>query len=176
MKCCEIFWMAVADAHDSHQASDFRPPLPRKNRLNTHEPVSLLRRFGAMFYDTMLVGGSIMIIGGILATLIARLMGLETLPPDSTPAHLLAVLYVLIIYGFFVYFWTHGGQTLGMRAWKVRVVTVAGQSLTGRQATVRFAWSMLSWLALGAGFFWSLLHPAKLAWHDSLSHTRLVRV
>lgn len=138
--------------------------------------VSLLRRLGAIFYDTMLVIGSIMIIGGILATMAARMMGLETLPPGSTPANLLFILYLLMIYGFFTYFWTHGGQTLGMRAWKIRVITNNGEPLNQKQATSRFFWAILSWGALGIGFLISLTQARCLAWHDQFSHTRLIHL
>ena len=140
------------------------------------EPVTLLRRFGAIAYDAMLVGGSILIIGGILSTILARLLGVEYLEPGSLAARLMTTVYFLLGFGFFGWFWTHGGQTLGMRAWKIRVVTYSGQPLDWQQAFFRYMAAIISWLFLGAGFFAALLDAERLTWHDRFSGTRLIRV
>ncbi len=140
------------------------------------EPVTLLRRFGAIAYDAMLVGGSILIIGGILSTILAHLLGVEYLEPGSLAARLMTTVYFLMGFGFFGWFWTHGGQTLGMRAWKIRVVTYSGQPLDWQQAFFRYMAAIISWLFLGAGFFAALLDAERLTWHDRFSRTRLIRV
>lgn len=134
------------------------------------EPATLLRRLGAMIYDTVLAGFSIVVVAGILAVGFTALTGLKL------PAVVMVLLYAVMAYGFFVWFWLHGGQTLGMRAWKLRVVTDVGQPINHQQATARFLWAILSWGALGVGFLISLFDPDRLAWHDRLSHTRLVRI
>ncbi len=140
------------------------------------EPVTLLRRFGAIAYDAMLVGGSILIIGGILSTILAHLLGVDYLDPGSLAARLMTTVYFLMGFGFFGWFWTHGGQTLGMRAWKIRVVTYSGQPLDWQQAFFRYMAAIISWLFLGAGFFAALLDAERLTWHDRFSRTRLIRV
>lgn len=140
------------------------------------EPVTLLRRFGAIAYDAMLVGGSILIIGGILSTILAHLLGVDYLEPGSLAARLMTTVYFLMGFGFFGWFWTHGGQTLGMRAWKIRVVTYSGQPLDWQQAFFRYMAAIISWLFLGAGFFAALLDAERLTWHDRFSRTRLIRV
>lgn len=132
--------------------------------------VSLLRRLGAMIYDTVLAGFSIVIVAGILSVTFTTVTGVKL--PDTV----MILLYVAMAYGFFVYFWTRGGQTLGMRAWKVKVVNTDGQPISQQQATARFLWSIVSWAALGMGFLVSLVNADKLAWHDQKSGTRLVRV
>ena len=81
---------------------------------------------------------------------------------------------LLVILVFFCGFWLRGGQTLGMRAWRLMVVRDDGSPLTLRDALVRFASAVLSWAALGIGFLWSLFDRENLAWHDRLSGTRLV--
>ena len=81
-----------------------------------------------------------------------------------------------MLFGFFGWFWTHGGQTLGMRAWKIRVVTYSGQPLDWQQAFFRYMAAIISWLFLGAGFFAALLDAERLTWHDRFSRTRLIRV
>jgi len=84
-------------------------------------------------------------------------------------------LYLLIIsFVFYGWFWTHGGQTLGLRAWKIKVSTLDGQSLNWQQAGIRFIGGLLSWACLGLGFFWCLFDKNGQCWHDYLSKTRLV--
>ncbi|MCB1639748.1 MAG: RDD family protein, partial [Thiothrix sp.] len=75
----------------------------------------------------------------------------------------------------FGWFWTHGGQTLGMRAWKIRVTDEYGRTLNWQQAFFRYTMAILSWLMLGVGFWIAIFDPQKLAWHDRLSRTRLIR-
>lgn len=139
-------------------------------------PVSFGRRMGAVLYDTLLVGGSLIIIGGILSTILARLLGVEYLVPGSLPARLMQLIYLAMAFAFFGWFWTHGGQTLGMRAWKIRVVDLNHNSLTWTQAGMRFLWSLISWMVFGLGYIWALFDPEKLTLHDRMSKTRLVRV
>lgn len=138
--------------------------------LETLEPASLLRRLGAIIYDTALMGFSIVIVAGILA------VGVQTVTGHNIPDIAMALLYLAMAYWFFTFFWVRGGQTLGMRAWKIRVVTSDGQPISRAQATSRFLWAMVSWAALGLGFLAALLPPDKLAWHDRHSGTRLIRV
>lgn len=140
------------------------------------EPVSFGRRMGAVLYDTLLVGGSLIIIGGILSTILARSLGVEYLIPGSLPARLMQLIYLAMAFAFFGWFWTHGGQTLGMRAWKIRVVDLNNQPLTWTQAGMRFFWSLISWMVFGLGYVWALFDPEQLTLHDRMSKTRLVRV
>lgn len=87
------------------------------------------------------------------------------------PAYLLAISFF-----FYAWFWTHGGQTLGMRAWKIRLCDQQGSDVNCAMALRRFASAILSWSALGLGFCWCLFDKEKLCWHDRLSGTRLVLV
>jgi uncharacterized RDD family membrane protein YckC len=90
-------------------------------------------------------------------------------------AHPLFRCYLLgVIVGFFCWFWLRGGQTLGMRAWRVMLVRDDGAPLTLRDALLRQAAALLSWASLGVGFAWSLFDAQRLTWHDKLTATRLV--
>jgi uncharacterized RDD family membrane protein YckC len=71
--------------------------------------------------------------------------------------------------------WRRGGQTLGMRPWRLRVTSADGGALTARAAWLRYGVGTLSLLALGAGFFWAWIDRGHLAWHDRASGTRLRR-
>lgn len=67
-------------------------------------------------------------------------------------------LYLLFVMGYyFIWFWTHGGQTLAMQAWKIRIVTSEGQMLNNRKAIIRYLLAVTGTLFLGAGFLWALI-------------------
>ena len=87
---------------------------------------------------------------------------------------LIQIYLVLVCFLFFGWFWTHGGQTLGMRAWRLQLRRIDGQNLAWSTAVVRFAGALLSWLALGLGFFWVALDSQNRAWHDRLSKSIVV--
>lgn len=140
------------------------------------EPAGLLRRLGAIFYDSLLFGASVGIVGGIISTILSRIMGMESIPPGSALANSLFVLYVVLFFLLFGWFWTHGGQTLGMRAWKIRVVTNDGDALNWQQAFFRFSAALFSWAVFGVGFMIAIFDPEKKGWHDRFSRTRLIRV
>jgi uncharacterized RDD family membrane protein YckC len=85
------------------------------------------------------------------------------------------VIYLLIIsFIFYGWFWTHGGQTLGMKTWKMKLQLTNGQAVTWKLALVRFITAIISWGVAGAGFLWSLLHPQKRTWHDIASNSVLI--
>ena len=84
-------------------------------------------------------------------------------------------MYLLAVaFAFYGWFWTHGGQTLGMRAWRLQVVRTWGGALSWRHALLRYSAAMVSWAVLGLGFLWVALSRRRLAWHDRWSGTRLL--
>ena len=86
-------------------------------------------------------------------------------------------LYLLFVMGYyFIWFWTHGGQTLAMQAWKIRVVTSEGQMLNNRKAIIRYLLAVTGTLFLGAGFLWALIDREHLYLHDRLTGTRLIKI
>jgi len=126
----------------------------------------LLRRLGAIFYDSFLVLALF-----FLATLpfIALRAGEHVEPGDTS--YRIALLAVAWL--FFTGFWTRSGRTLGMQSWRLRIETTAG-SLPGiGAACLRFFAAILSWLPLGFGFWWQLWDSEGLSWHDRVSGTRL---
>ncbi len=127
----------------------------------------LFRRLAAAVYDGLLAIGVLMIVTLILV--IAT--GGEAIP-SGTLAYQVSVALVLFL--FFGGFWVYGGQTLGMRAWRLRVEARDGGALDWQQAVRRFAAAFLAWLPLGLGVIWLQFDRDKLAWHDRLSDTRVV--
>ncbi len=132
------------------------------------ERAGLARRLAAILYDT-LVFIAVLLVATVPFVLIARGA------PTSEAGEYLFRFYVLALaFLFFGWFWIHGGQTLGMRAWRLRVVNDAGGALSWSQALRRFLGAILSWMLFGAGYFWILIDHDKRAWHDRLSGTRMI--
>lgn len=127
---------------------------------------SLLRRLGAMLYDSLLVIALLM----LMTTVFVIAQGGEAVEPYTLPHQLSSL---AVVYGFYVFFWSYGGQTLGMRAWRMRLETDAGNIPSVAIASLRFAVAVLSLAALGLGFLWQLWDKDDLTWHDRLSGTRL---
>lgn len=128
-----------------------------------------MRRFAALFYDSLLLFSVL-----FFATLVLLLFtGGRAIPPHD-PLYSSYLIGVSFLY--FGWSWTHGGQTLGMRAWRLRVADKNGGSLTWKLALVRFCCAILSWLPMGAGYLWITVDRRRLAWHDRLSGTTVVLI
>ncbi len=142
-------------------------PTADSTPLPPFEPASLFTRCAAFCYDLLLLVGLV-----ASFTLLAVLLHGEAIAPGSLSfqAALLAIITV-----FFCGFWTRGGQTVGMKAWRIRVVArTAGRSRWPR-AALRFFASWLSLLPAGLGYWWALVDRERCCWHDRLSGTRVIR-
>ena len=134
--------------------------------------VPLWRRLAAASYDALVV-----LALWFIATAVAMPIAHGAITPEHPLAELLYRLYILAVgLLFFGGFWVRNGQTLGMLAWRVKVVQAGnGAGITWTQALIRYVVSYLSWVALGLGFWWSLWDRDGKTWHDRLSGTQLVR-
>lgn len=120
-------------------------------RIEQCEPraAPLVRRLLAISYDAMLVAALLM-----AASFLLLPWGfLEQTPwgQKAYQAYLLA-----IVASFFIYFWRRGGQTLGMRAWRLQAVSQDGRPLTMKQAVIRWCLALITYTCLGLGF-WALV-------------------
>ena len=61
-----------------------------------------------------------------------------------------------------------------MQVWKIKAVTKDNQILSSSQAIIRFLLATISWVPLGAGFFWMLNSKERLTFYDQHSHSRIV--
>lgn len=135
-----------------------------------HRPAGFLRRLAALFYD-----GLILACIWFLATgLLVLLNGGQALP---TALHPLLTLYLLLVsFIFLAWCWMKGGQTLGMKAWKIRVQGMNGEPLNWKTALIRYLMALVSLASLGLGFGWILFDRQKRAWHDRASGTCVVHL
>jgi uncharacterized RDD family membrane protein YckC len=144
-----------------------------------------------MVYEAMLMFGVLFIAGWLFSTLLQQKHALYL-------RSILQDWLFLVIGVYFVWFWTHSGQTLAMKTWRIRLVTRDGQEVKAKRALGRYflAWFWilpglaLAW-AIGAKgwalilipstnvLLWALLaylDPAKQFLHDRLAGTRLMDV
>jgi uncharacterized RDD family membrane protein YckC len=111
----------------------------------------LPRRLAAIVYDSLLLAGVMFGATALALGLAAALLGGEAVrfhnPLTGNP--FFATYLLLVCFFFYGGFWTHGGQTLGMRAWRVRVQRCGGRGIGWWHALLRFLIAGL-WLAPAA--------------------------
>ena len=133
-----------------------------------YRPAGLIVRLLAMFYDTLLLFSALLI-----ATALALLVTKGTLNYHNP---FFRTFLFLICFSFYTWFWLHGGQTLGMRAWRLRLQRPDGQPVTIWQALLRFMAAIPSLALAGLGLFWMLADRDKMAVHDRISGSVIVRL
>ena len=134
-----------------------------------------LRRLTAMLYDLVLIFGVLLLAVLVVVFPYGAIIGEF---PHQEPLHRLALqFYLVAVIGiFYGYFWVCGGQTLGMRAWRLRLLREDGDPLRPRDALLRLLWATISLMPLGVGFLWMLVDSNRLTLYDRLSHTRPVMI
>lgn len=130
-------------------------------------PAGLFRRLAGMFYDSLLLVALLFALTGLL---VAVNRG-EALYPVGWWYPALLVATVILFFGWF---WSHGGRTLGMQAWRMRLVTLDGRPPRLGHACLRALAAGLSWLPLAAGYWWLLIDPQRRTWHDRWCGTQVV--
>ena len=139
------------------------------NTLKNTNVVSLPRRIIVMLYDSIL----------LIAVLFFSSLPI-IIPFKITTDHALYPLYIIYIYAvaylFFAWSWTHGGQTLGLKTWKIKLISASGEEVTWKESFLRYIGSLVCWLSCGIGFLWCYTNKERLAWNDIISHTRLKKL
>ncbi len=88
--------------------------------------------------------------------------------------HLFQIYLFLVLGIYFVTCWCHGGQTLPMQTWKIRLIRGDGRPIGVRQALARYVLAWPSLLIFGAGVLWALFDRDRQFLHDRLAGTRIV--
>ena len=165
---------------------------------------SFVKLLGCWLYDFMLLC-AVWLVAGIIYIIPAQMFAqVDSSQKDnlsttefSGPAF---YSYLFIVtWFFFAWFWTHGGQTLGLRAWSLRLQTADGNTLNWTQTLLRFLIAGTPWLLslfvyqqiidkqllappyqysafiIGfIGLFWMFIDKENRSLQDILSHTRIV--
>jgi uncharacterized RDD family membrane protein YckC len=110
------------------------PPQPSATALPATP--SIRRRLATMLYEGVILFGVVFLAGYLFSTLTQQRSGL-------THHNILAAWIGFVVGLYFVWFWTHSGQTLPMKTWRLRVVATDGSPLSAPRAIVRY---VLAWL------------------------------
>lgn len=153
----------------------------------------LWRRLLALVYDLVAVLAIVMVVG--LICQLATHGDLISSGAQVRIAWWYQPLQGLVVAAYFLISWLRGGQTLGMRPWRIRVAASHGHRLSLRQALLRLlvaAFPLLLlwltpvlglraalWTTLAAWLIWfatALLDRRRRALHDIVAGTELSRL
>ncbi|MBL78600.1 MAG: hypothetical protein CMH70_00820 [Nitrosomonadaceae bacterium] len=127
------------------------------------------RRIICMIYEFLLLV-SVLFISGFIFHLIYH----DTESPYFRP---IFQFYLLSIAGIYlIWFWTHGGQTLAMQTWKLRIVSSNGESVNKWQAIARYFLAITSISIFGCGLFWAFFDREGQFLYDRLAGTKIIAI
>jgi len=144
------------------------PRLSEKSQTKafvTATPAGLTRRLGAFVYDVLLIVALWMftILGGVLLN-----------EGETVAGTVLQLILAAEALGFYLYFWARQGQTLGMRAWRLKLVTGDGGQPNLSALFKRALLAPISFLCFGLGYLWYFVGTRQQTWHDRGSDTYVV--
>ena len=128
-------------------------------------------RLLALLYDLFPALGLWFAVGAIALTLHRN----QPVAGDTVAGWLELLALWTVTGAYAVISWRRGGQTLGMRPWRLRVTTVDGAAAPVPALIHRYAVGSVSLLFAGLGFWWAWIDRDRLTWHDRASGTRMVR-
>lgn len=108
----------------------------------------------------------------ISSIVILLLHGGKAVVPGTFLAYFAMFFYWAVVGCYAVVSWRRGGQTMGMRPWRLMVVDQSGKSANAKALSLRYAVASLSG---GLALLWCLIDPQKRGLHDIASGTLLVR-
>ncbi|MBF2760055.1 MAG: RDD family protein [Ectothiorhodospiraceae bacterium AqS1] len=141
------------------------PPAPHEPARHGSPP-GAMRRLFSLVYDSLL----------LFATLFAATIPALALTDGEAirPGNPLFLFYLLSVsYLYFGWCWTRSGQTLGMRAWNLRLVAYPDKPIGWGLALLRFVAAILSLIPAGLGFLWFVFDSEKRTLHDRLCNTAI---
>lgn len=133
------------------------------DQLATAIPAGLGRRLAAMLYDAFLIVALLILVDAIATWLYG----------DGVPANTrwLQAINLSVIILFYCYFWSRGGQTLGMRTWRIIALNDDGSVMPFQSALLRALFAILSFALLGAGYLILYWDPNRKTLHERISRT-----
>lgn len=129
-------------------------------------PAGLLRRLAGGVYD-------LFVLVGIWIFSVLILLPFTHGQAIAGGSHWFQAYLLFVPYLLFGWFWTHGGQTPGMKAWRLRVRTDAGEPVGWGRAGLRYLAAWLAWFSV-LGIIWILFDVKNRGWQDLISSTEIV--
>lgn len=146
-----------------------------------HTSASLMRRIAAMCYDSLLCIALMMVTTGVYMMIAYKVLGAVTYTSinesgKSINDPLLSSVLFIVLFGFFGYFWTRTGQTLGMQVWHLRIQNTDNSAIGWMQALMRFMMAGISAACFGLGYVWVLIDKQNRSWQCIFSDSQVVRI
>jgi len=148
------------------------------NHPENHTTVSnfnkagLFRRLAALVYDALVVIALLFLASAIVMALISATLGQDAIIRDKilveNPFYFSWLMFCW--YYYYAWCWRKSGQTLGMKAWRLRLITTNNKTMTYKNTIIRFFTG-----AFGLANF-SLVFIKSRAWHDSLSDSDIILI
>lgn len=137
----------------------------------------LWRRFAALTYDFLVLAALSMAYGALTVLLYVQITGNrgEAYQP-MFDGPLFPFGWLALIAAFYCFFWSRGGQTLGMRAWRLKLQDMDGERATLKQCLIRATVGPFALGLAAIGYWWAWFDRDGLCLHDRLSGTCVVVV
>lgn len=129
----------------------------------------ILRRLAAFCYDILVMTGLLMIATFPYLWLLQWTAGTDEVSAGD-PAYRFYL--AALVFGYVWISWRRGGQTIGMKAWRLRAETLDGQPLSSSQIGLRFLAAVPSLLLFGIGYLWSFLRADRRSLPEVFSDSR----
>ncbi|MBE9560538.1 MAG: RDD family protein [Proteobacteria bacterium] len=130
----------------------------------------LFRRLFAIFYDGFLLLAILFVVTAIANALNHG----KAIEPGNVFYPLYVLIILLLSYLYFAWFWINGGQSLGMKTWRIKLQDGEGKNIDWKTAAIRFFSAMVSWGIIGLGFLWAFFDKKNRCWHDLISKTVII--
>ncbi len=114
----------------------------------------------------------LVVLTGVLVVGMQTLFGHHVLSPWWQKL----LFYELLDYNYYTLCWVFGGQTIGKRVLRTKVVKTDLTPLTYKDAFIRYWVWMVGVAMLGVGYFWIAFHKDKRGWNDLAARTIVVRL
>ncbi len=139
-------------------------------------PAPLWRKLAAAVYDFLLLLALTMAYGACVTAIAHAFTPVEAnyAPMINNPiAKTFVVLGWFALWGgFYAFFWRRHQQTLGMRAWRLRIYWSGSPAAAPwTLLMIRLLVANISWLCCGLGYLWCLVDSSGRSWHDIASNT-----
>ena len=144
-------------------------PLPDPASRPVAAPAHAGWRLLALTYDLLPVVALLFVTSAIFLWL----NGGHTIEGSPALQWLDFLLTWVLVGAYFVVSWARGGQTIGMRPWRLRVVCADGKPARARALWLRY---LVATLTLGLGLLWSLFDSERRALYDIAAGTLFVRI
>jgi uncharacterized RDD family membrane protein YckC len=174
-----LFILVKAAMRDFLVFFDSRYPVQMNEHVFEENPRALIGwRLLGLLYDLWPALALWMLVGAlfVLGYTLAGHGASDNIAPFSATQIASWIACWLVTGAYAVLSWRRGGQTLGMRPWRLKVVAADGKAPSWRALCVRYAMATVSLSLGGLGFWWAWVDRDRLTWHDRVSGTRMLRL